>query len=256
MHDSPPLARRDAIAERLSRGQTVVAATLAAEFGTSEDAIRRDLRALANEGLCRRVYGGALPISSGRPLAERVSEDQPRKFELAKAAATLIRPREFLFLDSGSANLELARALPLNLELTVATNSVDIAALLSKRADLQTIIVGGVVHPLVGGCIDASACHAVSQMNIERCFLGICALSAAAGISAMDSSDASFKRALLAASRERASLIITEKFSERAPYRIAALADVQTYIVEHDAPTSLIGELKSAGASVLTAQKA
>jgi DeoR/GlpR family transcriptional regulator of sugar metabolism len=256
MHDSPPLGRRDAIAQRLSQGQTVVASTLAQEFGASEDAIRRDLRALASEGLCRRVYGGALPIAQARPLFERISEDRPRKWALAKAAATLIRPREFLFLDSGSANLELARALPLDHELTVATNSLDIAALLSKRADLQTIIVGGLVHPMVGGSVDGSACLEVSQMNIERCFIGVCALSSAAGISAFDSGDASFKRALLASSRERASLITTEKFSQRAPYRIAALAGVQTYVVEHDAPAPLLDELRSAGAAVVVAQQA
>jgi DeoR/GlpR family transcriptional regulator of sugar metabolism len=45
MHVSLPLARRNRIAERLAHGQTVVASIVAAEFGTSEDVIRRDLRA-------------------------------------------------------------------------------------------------------------------------------------------------------------------------------------------------------------------
>ena len=42
-----PLERRAAIAQRLADGQTVTAALLAAEFAVSEDAVRRDLRALA-----------------------------------------------------------------------------------------------------------------------------------------------------------------------------------------------------------------
>lgn len=42
-----PLARRDVIAARLAGGTAVVAAALAQEFDVSEDAIRRDLRALA-----------------------------------------------------------------------------------------------------------------------------------------------------------------------------------------------------------------
>jgi len=109
MHDSLPLARRNRIAERLAQGQTVVASSLAAEFGTSEDVIRRDLRALASEGLCRRVYGGALPMSSRvRPMSERVPEGLLRKRALARRAAKLILPGEYVFLDSGSANLELA----------------------------------------------------------------------------------------------------------------------------------------------------
>ncbi|TXD66188.1 DeoR/GlpR transcriptional regulator, partial [Mitsuaria sp. TWR114] len=70
-----PQARRQLIAERLSAGQSVVAADLATEFKLSEDAIRRDLRALAADGLCRRVYGGAVPVQdSDRPLAARLRD--------------------------------------------------------------------------------------------------------------------------------------------------------------------------------------
>lgn len=50
MSDYLPLSRRDAIEARLASGQQVFANTLADEFGVSEDAIRRDLRALAAEG--------------------------------------------------------------------------------------------------------------------------------------------------------------------------------------------------------------
>ncbi|WP_247655764.1 DeoR family transcriptional regulator, partial [Hydrogenophaga aromaticivorans] len=73
MHTDIPLERRDLIAQRLAQGQPVVAAALAAEFQVSEDAIRRDLRALAAEGRCRRVYGGALPPLPGAlPMAVRM----------------------------------------------------------------------------------------------------------------------------------------------------------------------------------------
>ena len=98
-----PLSRRDAIYTRLAHGQPVVAAAMAAEFDVSEDAIRRDLRALAAEGKCRRVYGGALPLSSASlPMAARIEQGADRKRALARAAAATIEPGEFLFLDSGS----------------------------------------------------------------------------------------------------------------------------------------------------------
>ena len=255
MHDSPPLARRSEIADRLAQGQSVVASSLAAEFGTSEDVIRRDLRALASEGLCRRVYGGALPVSSlGRPMSERVPDGQLRKRALARRAAELIQPGEYVFLDSGSANLELARVLPEDHELTIATNSLDIAALLLRRSDLQVIFVGGLVHPLVGGCVDAAACATVAQMNIDRCFVGVCAIDANTGISAFDSGDATFKRTLLAASRQRAALVTTDKFEVHAPHRISPLAGVQTYIVENDLQAASLARLQDAGVSVLVAE--
>jgi DeoR/GlpR family transcriptional regulator of sugar metabolism len=93
-------------------------------------------------------------------------------------------------------------------------------------------------------------------MNIDRCFVGVCALSAACGISAFDSGDASFKRALLRASRERTALVTTDKFAARAPHRITPLEGVQTYKLEHDAPVSALEELLAVGVSVLQAERA
>ncbi len=44
----------------------VLAADLVARFGVSEDTVRRDLRELAREGACRRVYGGAVSPAPDR----------------------------------------------------------------------------------------------------------------------------------------------------------------------------------------------
>src|SRR5882724_12406701 len=120
MHGDLPLGRRDVIAARLESGQPVSAATLAIEFTVSEDAIRRDLRALAAEGRCRRVYGGALPLSpASTPIEVRTGEKQESKRMLAVAAIPLIQPGELLFLDSGSTNLVLANMLPTGIGISV-----------------------------------------------------------------------------------------------------------------------------------------
>jgi DeoR/GlpR family transcriptional regulator of sugar metabolism len=251
-----PLARRDVIAARLACGNAVVANDLAAEFAVSEDAIRRDLRALAAEGRCRRVYGGALPLSAAMaPLSARVEEARERKDALARAAASTIRPGEFLFIDSGSTNLALARRLPEEHELTVATNSVDIAAALLARPDVRLLMVGGVVDPVVGGCVDADAVRCVAGMNIDRCFVGACAISAATGVSALHAADAAFKRALVAASRDRIVLATTDKLGARAPYRVAQVSEVACFVVEHDADPRVLRAFSRRGPSILKARR-
>jgi DeoR/GlpR family transcriptional regulator of sugar metabolism len=55
--------RKSVISRKLQTHGRVLAAELAAEFGVSEDTVRRDLREMAAAGLCERVYGGALPVS-------------------------------------------------------------------------------------------------------------------------------------------------------------------------------------------------
>jgi DeoR/GlpR family transcriptional regulator of sugar metabolism len=257
MPDEPPLARRDVIASRLAQGHSVVAATLAHEFAVSEDAIRRDLRALADDGLCRRVYGGALPISPGSvTLAARAQVSSDRKLALARTAARTIQRREFLFLDSSSSNLALAGLLPEDHELTVATNSLDIGAALLRRQDLKLILIGGPVDPSIGGCVDGAAVQSVSLFNIDRCFIGTCSVSATTGVGAFHSSDATFKRALIEVSQHCSTLITTDKFDVRAPYRVAPLAKIESIIVEHDAPVELLTALTQAGVSIIQAEPA
>jgi DeoR/GlpR family transcriptional regulator of sugar metabolism len=256
MTDDIPIARRELIAARLAAGQAVVAATLATEFEVSEDAIRRDLRALAAEGRCRRVYGGALPISpASAPMAARMDEARERKQALAIAAVAQVQRGELLFLDSGSTNLALVEALPEEFELTVATNSIDIAAALLRRADIRLIMVGGQVDPVVGGSVDAAAVASVLNLHIDRCFLGACALSPREGVSAYEFADASFKRALLSCSRHAIILSTTDKLDARASHRVASLDAVACVVVEHDAPRAQIAALENAGTTVVQAQR-
>lgn len=255
MPDEPPLARRDLIASRLAQGHAVVAGVLAEEFGVSEDAIRRDLRALAEEGRCRRVYGGALPISAAMvPMSARMDASRERKEALARAAAATIRAGELVFLDSGSTNLAMAAFLPEDSEITVATNSVDIAAAVLRRQDVKLLMIGGPVDPLVGGCVDGAAVQSVMQLNIDRYFLGACAVEPKSGVGASHASDATFKRAALAVSEHCLALVMTDKFSARGSHRVASFASIETLIVEHDAPAAVLNTLVKAGVRILKAE--
>ena len=107
----------------------MLAGELAARFGVSEDTVRRDLRELAKAGECRRVYGGAVapaPYAGFvRPAQRSAAEAKAR---LADAAVKLLSPRQTLFIDASTTNIAIARAIPRDIELTVATNAIGVAA--------------------------------------------------------------------------------------------------------------------------------
>ena len=65
MGSAIPEERRQAIVERLRTSSLVKPAELAEELGVSVETIRRDLVSLEEDGLLRRVYGGATQY--GRP---------------------------------------------------------------------------------------------------------------------------------------------------------------------------------------------
>ncbi|MGO4855431.1 DeoR/GlpR family DNA-binding transcription regulator [Phaeovulum sp. W22_SRMD_FR3] len=266
MSDTPdlPLLRRQRIAGRLRRGEAVTSIALAQEFQVSEDAIRRDLRGLAADGICQRVYGGALPLTyraaeatgpvvADRPVSERLTEDLAAKRALAAAACDLIRPGQTLFLDNGSTIRELAQLLPRDSGLRVVTNSVPVAAALMAREDLWLYLIGGVLRPRVGGAVDQRARAELGRFHFDLCFLGACAMTAQDGLMGIDMDDVDFKRALLVQSAASVLMMTNAKLGSRAPFAIAPLSAVSHYILEPGAPTAEINAVREAGSQLIEA---
>jgi DeoR/GlpR family transcriptional regulator of sugar metabolism len=91
-------------------------------------------------------------------------------------------------------------------------------------------------------------------MNIDRCFLGACALSAKSGLGAIHHGDALFKRAVLTVSQTCIVMVSNEKLSAKAPHRIAQAKVLNQVILEEDAPTDVLAELRRSGVAFLLAK--
>lgn len=247
-----PDERQAAIRVRLGTAGRVVAADLAREFQTSEDTIRRDLRELAAAGLCRRVYGGALPLS--RPPATlplRNVQDQARKQALGAAAAALVdRSGLVVLIDAGSTNRHIAEQLPPDLALTVVTNAPTVAAALGERPGCEVIVLGGRVDAKTGGCIGAAALDDLGRIRADVCFLGACAADPNAGVTVFDAEEAVFKRAMAARSERTIVALTTDKLTTLAPFGVMPLTGVADLVVEADAPGAEVAAFAAAGPRV------
>lgn len=254
-----PDERQRAILDRLSREGRVLAAQLAQEFGTSEDTVRRDLRELSAAGLCRRVYGGALPLSAAsNPIAERVAEAPERKVLLGRRAAALVqallRPRSLLFMDAGSTNLAIARALPADLAITVATNAPAIAAALSATPGLEVLMIGGRLDPRSGAVLGGRATLEVARLQPELALIGACAVDAGRGLAAHDAEEAEFKRVAAGAAVAVAAAVTAEKIGTRAPYAVAPASALAHLITERDVPEAALAPFLALGVRVHRAE--
>ena len=255
MHVSSGSIRKSEIESRLLRGLPVNASALAKEFLVSEDAIRRDLRALAAEGKCKRVYGGGLPISpEGVPFEHRLLNDSKEKRALALAALALVSEASTVFLDSGSTNLALAKEMPPDRSLTVATNSISIASALLDRKNLKVIVLGGEIDRDAGAAIGLSAVREAERLSFDLCFLGACAVSVSLGIGAFYMADAEFKRTLIARSDRTAALVTTDKVETRAPFQVAALAVLDYVVLESGTSEETVSNFSNTGPKVILGQ--
>ena len=243
--------RQALILEQLRQNGRVLAQDLAQNFGVSEDTVRRDLREMAARGECMRVYGGALLSDSKTvPLKTRIAEDADRKALLARAVVPLLKRGMVVFIDSGSTNLAIARAIPAGLNVTVVTNTPAIAAELTGRADIDLVLIGGKVDPAVGAAIDAMALRQLELMRPDLCVLGVCGVAVETGLSADVFEDAVFKRLACSASQRIVAAITTEKLGHKAAFHVHDFSPPLSLVLERDADRVLVEGVSSRGVDV------
>lgn len=246
-----PEERHHIILELLKSHNKVMAPDLAVQLGTTEATVRRDLRFLASEGLCKRIHGGALSfVPPTGTQEERLTNRNSEKQALALAALSIIHEHQLIFLDASSTHMLLASLLPTNLDLTVVTNSPAIATRLLERKHIRTILIGGELNYEVGGAVDTTAVEALAAFRFDLCFIGVCGWSSEAGFSAIHYQDACFKR--LAASRagEIAALCTDDKIEALASYPFLSSASLD-YLICAEHNTSLIEHFRQLDCSVL-----
>lgn len=96
--------RYEAIIALLRTQPSVSVPELTRRFGVSIETVRRDLSYPEQQGMLRRVHGGAVPVHNEQlfksPDERQVHISEKRR--LAEAAAEPVRESDWLFLGSGS----------------------------------------------------------------------------------------------------------------------------------------------------------
>ena len=131
------IERRNIILGKLREAGSVSVGVLAAEFGVSEETIRRDLERLEKENGIVKTYGGAvLADGSAREpsYTDRMRTNAEAKKRLAALAARLVQDGDSVILDASSTAVFVARALKSKKDITLITNSVEVLAELSDAS--------------------------------------------------------------------------------------------------------------------------
>ena len=246
--------RKDYILKVLRETGQIVAKTVSAELGLSEDTIRRDLRELAAEGRLQRVHGGALPSSPAVVnLAGRQHLAADAKAAVGRAAAKMVRSNQVIILDGGTTTLQLVCHLPLDLKATVVTHSPTIAVALIDHQHIDVVVIGGALfkHSMV--TVGAAAVEAIGRIRADVYFMGVTGIHPQAGLSTGDLEEAHIKRALNARAAETYALITAEKLNAASPYVIASLNEIDGIVVDASVPRSALRRYEKSGLTIVRA---
>ncbi|WP_269584669.1 DeoR/GlpR family DNA-binding transcription regulator [Roseibium sp. Sym1] len=243
-----PQTRQKVLRDRLDLGTPLVAAALAEELGISVDTIRRDLIAMEQTGLVRRVRGGAIPVTrSTPPYAARAETPDPGIARLAAKAVTLVPSEATLFLDAGTTMNAIAARLPEDFSGLVVTPAPSVAlAALNRGARVQ--LIGGELCPEGAMATGGAAERAVGEFAADLCLLGACGLWPDFGLSAEDGAEAGIKRAMAMASARAIVVTTSAKLERRGRHRVLELNEIDGLVT--NGPSGKLDVFRAAGVEV------
>jgi len=236
----------------LRTSDVVSVAELAAEHAVSEMTIRRDLDELAQQGVVRRVRGGAVSLllrGEEPPFGVREREAVEAKRRIAAEVATLLTDGEAVLLDSGTTSLEVARAIR-ERRLTVLTLGLQSAAELSSAPRIRLVLPGGEVRPGELSFAGPLTESAIRSLRFDTAVIGCCGLSAEHGLTAHDLSDVAVKQAAIASARRVIAAADSGKFTRTAFGAVCPMDRLDMVITDTTLPPAEHDAMIAAGVAV------
>lgn len=179
--------RQNEIMELLKNNKIIKITDIVKLFQVSHETVRRDLEALQEQNLVRRVYGGAILIEDKADIIPSqiplpVGAGYMERAAIGRKAAELIHEGETILLAFGSTILETAKNIKSMKHITVLTNSISVLNELLD-SDVEVYILGGRVNvdeQTIGGQI---ACAALQNFFVDKAFISADGITLKGGIS-------------------------------------------------------------------------
>ena len=218
---------------------------LTQQLGVSDMTVRRDLEALARDGLIEKVHGGAVlpgtPTSSHEPGFEaKLVLEQPEKAAIGRAAASLVKPGTAIALSAGTTTFALAQCLLDVPGLTIVTNSLRVMNLFSSArptngSHTSVILTGGIRTPsdaLVGPVADLT----VRSLHFDTLFLGCHGIDPDAGLTTPNLAESETNRTFIKLARRVVVVADHTKWGLVSLSSFARLSEVDVLITDDALP--------------------
>ncbi|MEU6176003.1 DeoR/GlpR family DNA-binding transcription regulator [Streptantibioticus parmotrematis] len=252
--------RRALILDEVRRRGGVRVNELTRKLNVSDMTVRRDLDALAHQGVVEKVHGGAVPVaeaSTHEPGFEAKSGlEQGAKEAIARTAAAMVAPGSAIALSGGTTTYALAHHLLDVPDLTVVTNSVRVAdvfhsgqrragagAQSTGRPGAATVVLTGGVRTPSDSLVGPVADRAIRSLHFDLLFLGVHGMSVEAGLSTPNLAEAETNRQFVRSARRVVVIADHTKWGTVGLSSFASLEEVSTWVTDSGIPQGLRAEI-------------
>ena len=206
---------------------------LAQSFGVSEMTIRRDLDALAEEGVVQRVRGGATAVGP-QPFAARFGRQAQAKQRIVAKLAQLVGDGGAIGIDASTTLERLAGSFQDVRDLTVLTNGPECFTALQNKPGITPLLTGGQLDRRTGSLIGPLATSCAGDLLLRRLFVSAAGIDPVHGTSEPTLEEAEVKLALAGVSAEVVVAIDHTKLGQQAPARALSFDRIDMLVTDLD----------------------
>jgi DeoR/GlpR family transcriptional regulator of sugar metabolism len=244
--------RLQIILKMLDTDQRVSSVQLSEILNVSDDTIRRDLNELAENGLLKKVHGGAIPKSpSPYKLTERINILHEEKIVLAQKAQQFFKDGQVIILDNGSTNMEVARLMSPDLKATVFTTSIPIAQILCEHPNIELFMLGGRVFKDAQNTYGTEVIELLSKIRADIFLLGVCGMHHKIGITMPDWGESVVKRKMAEVSEKIIALVTADKLNTAENYVVCSYQQIDVMLTDDTIDESQLVDYQDLGVDVL-----
>ncbi len=249
--------RRTKIIEKLNKDGKVKVSDLSKLFNVSEVTIRNDLDQLEKKNLLVRAHGGAMKFQRAGidyELDIKAKKNQIQKNAIGKVAAQLIKDGDTIIIDSGTTTLEITKNLHGFSNLTVITNSLNIAGQLVEYPKIKVIMLGGILRRKSLSLVGINAIESLKKYYCDKVFMGVDGIDSEYGISTPNVDEAFLNNIMINNSREIIVVTDSSKFKNRSFSYIAPIQKITTIVTDENIPKDEKEKIENLGINLLIAK--
>ncbi|MEU7858226.1 DeoR/GlpR family DNA-binding transcription regulator [Nonomuraea sp. NPDC049141] len=244
--------RHELIVHILRSEGTATVEALAERLDASPATIRRDLVQLHEDGLLRRVYGGAMPIDErDDPFVDVAAVRGAEKDKIAQRCAEMVKDDETVLLDIGTTAHRVAIHLR-GRSLTVVTSSLAVFEELQDEEDIQLIMLGGMVRRDYRSLVGFLTEDNLRQIKADRLFLGTSGVRPGGHVMDTTVVEVPVKRAMIAASDQVILVADVGKFPGTGMARVCGPEDLDVIVTNAPGDQETLTAMREAGVKVIT----
>ena len=209
--------RFDIILKLLEERKSITVTELRELLDASESTVRRDITALDKAGKLTKVFGGAVAlnhkVTAYEPTVAQKSElNKEEKKKIAKYAAGLITPDDFVYLDAGTTTGLMLEYLA-GARAVFVTNAVSHAQTLAKMG-IRVYLIGGELKSSTEAVVGSQAMQMIQMYHFTKGFFGTNGITRREGFTTPEANEALVKRTAMEQCLEKYVVSDSSKFGQ------------------------------------------